>query len=330
MIMLNKDMKNIFTKPKKTLVTHDGSFHTDDIFAAAALILYLEKNSKEFSAQGGPASLWEIIRTRDPEIIQSADYVFDVGGTHDPKLNRFDHHQVGGAGRRIPSGVEGEVVIEYAAFGLVWKKFGVELSGSEKAARMIDQKLVAPIDAGDNGFDLSENKYEVSPYMIQHVFGAMRPTWREDAKSEDEMFLKCVEIAKEVLSREIIQTRDALSAEESVIAIYKNTSDKRIILLDKHYPFQYTLCNFPEPLFVICPRTDSEGVETWGVKAVRDDPKTFKNRKNLPKLWAGVRDEELQNVTGVRDAIFCHRGLFLAVAKSKEGAIKLAQIAVES
>jgi len=54
------------------------------------------------------------------------------------------------------------------------------------------------------------------------------------------------------------------------------------------------------------------------------------NRKNFPKLWAGLRDEELQNVTGVPDAIFCHRGLFLAIAKSKEGAIKLAQIAVES
>jgi uncharacterized UPF0160 family protein len=66
------------------------------------------------------------------------------------------------------------------------------------------------------------------------------------------------------------------------------------------------------------------------VRAVRDDPKTFINRKNFPKLWAGLRDEELQNVTGVKDAVFCHRGLFLAVANSKEGAIKLAQIAVES
>jgi len=63
---------------------------------------------------------------------------------------------------------------------------------------------------------------------------------------------------------------------------------------------------------------------------VQDNPKTFINRKNFPKPWAGLRDEELANVSGVRDAVFCHRGLFLAVAQSKEGAVKLAQIAVES
>ncbi len=302
----------------KKLVTHNGSFHADDIFAAATISIVLGKAGEVF----------KIIRTRDPEVIENGDYVFDVGGIYDPKLNKFDHHQVGGAGKRAVSGVGEEVVIEYAAFGLVWKKFGIELCGNQKAALLIDKKLVAPIDAGDNGFDLVENKYEVSPYFIQHVFGAMRPTWREGDISEDEMFLKCVEMARQILSREIIQTKDALLAEELIISIYKGTLDKRIIILDKHYPFQYILSNFPEPLFVIYPIVDSEGGETWGIKAVRDDPKTFKNRKNFPKLWAGLRDEELQKITGVPDAIFCHRGLFLAVAKSKEGAIKLAQIAL--
>ena len=55
---------------------------------------------------------------------------------------------------------------------------------------------------------------------------------------------------------------------------------------------------------------------------------TFNNRKNFPQDWAGLRDEELQKVTQVSDAIFCHRGLFLAVAKSKEGAIALAEKAL--
>ena len=57
---------------------------------------------------------------------------------------------------------------------------------------------------------------------------------------------------------------------------------------------------------------------------------TFKNRKDLPKSWAGLVDEELQKISGVPDAMFCHRGLFVANAKSREGAIKLAQIAVQS
>ena len=142
---------------------------------------------------------------------------------------------------------------------------------------------------------------------------------------EDEMFLKGVSMAKEILSREIIQAQDAILAEELVNNIYNNTQDKKIIVLDKNYPCEYILNNFPEPLFAIYPR---EADNFWGIRAVREDPKTFNNRKNFPQSWGGLRDEELQKITGVSDAVFCHRGLFLAVAKTKEGAIKLAELAL--
>ena len=298
----------------KKLVTHNGSFHTDDIFAAATLEMYLEKQGESF----------EVIRTRDEEIIKNADYVFDVGGIYNAEENRFDHHQKGGAGGRAKG--DGGNGIEYASFGLVWKKFGAELCGSQKAADLIDQKLVAPIDAHDNGIDLVENKNAISPYFIQQAFLAMQPTWREEDTTDDEVFLKSVEIAKIILSREIIQAQDGVRAEEIVMSVYKNTQDKRIIILDKYYPFEYILQNFPEPLFVICPSRTIK--DKWSAKAVREDPKTFKNRKDFPKSWAGLRDEELQKVSGVSDAIFCHRALFLAVAKSKEGAIALARKAL--
>ena len=303
-------LKNSMIKKVNKLITHNGSFHTDDIFACATLCLMLEKKDEKF----------EIIRTRDPDIIKSGNYVFDIGYVYDEELNKFDHHQPGGASKR-PNG------IEYSSFGLVWKKFGIELCVSQKVADIVDQKLVAPVDAFDNGIDLVENKYHTTPYYIQHMFFSMRPTWREENLSKEVMFLKSVEIAKTILTREIIQIKDAFLADEMVISIYENSPDKRIIVLDNKYPWEYSIKNFSEPLFVIYPRKNTED---WGVEAVRDDIKTFVNRKNFPKLWAGLRDEELQNVTGVKDAVFCHRGLFLAVANSKEGAIKLAQIAVES
>ncbi|OGI67257.1 hypothetical protein A3A05_02655 [Candidatus Nomurabacteria bacterium RIFCSPLOWO2_01_FULL_41_12] len=300
----------------KKLITHDGSFHSDDVFAAATLGLMLEKDGFDF----------EIIRTRDEIKIKSGDYVFDVGGVYDAEKNRFDHHQPGGAGKRVSS--LGEPGIEYASFGLVWKKFGKQLCTDQKVIDLIDKKLVVPIDAWDNGVNLVENKYtEISPYFLQHIFFAMEPTWKEEDRNIDEMFLKSVEIAKGILSREIIQTQDSLLAEELVISVYQNTLDKRIIVLDKNYPCQYTLNNFPEPLFVIYPRKTNN---YWGAKAVRQDPKTFNNRKDFPQSWGGVREEELQKLSGVEDAVFCHKGLFMAVAKSKEGAVKLAQIAVNS
>ena len=308
-------MAGIKKKVIRKLVTHDGSFHADDIFACATLFLMLEKNREQ------P----EIIRTRDEEIISSADYVFDVGGIYDEKNNRFDHHQVEGAGKRVADGER--VSIEYSSFGLVWKKFGLDLSGSQKVAEFVDRRIAVPVDADDNGFSLFEKKYELSPLLIQNFFSLMRPTWQESAEDYDKNFLKAVKVAKEVLLRAIAHGLARVEADEILTKVYQNTEDKRIIVLDRYYPFSETLDDLPLPIFVLYPK---ENQKEWCVKAVSQKGQEFKNRKDFPKAWAGLRDEELQKITGVEDAVFCHRALFLAVAKSQAGAVALAQKALEA
>lgn len=295
----------------KKLVTHNGSFHTDDIFATVVLSIVLEKEGQGF----------EIIRARDPEIIKSADYVYDVGGIYDETTNRFDHHQVGGAGKNGYG-------IEYSSFGLVWKKFGGGICGSQEVADIINKKLVSAVDAGDNGMDLFTNTHhDVFPYLLQYSFFSMVPTWQEKDVSKDKMFLESVEIARKFLLREIMHAKAFTLARDSMLEIYKNTQDKKIVVFDEDYPSAEMMAEFPETLFVVYPRVADN---TWGIKAVRNDLTSFKNRKNLPVGWAGLKDEELQKTSGVPDAVFCHRALFMAVAKSREGAIKLAQIALES
>lgn len=296
-------------KQRVKLVTHNGSFHTDDVFAAAVLIMHLERKGEKY----------EITRTRDEKIIAAGNYVFDVGGVYDESQNRFDHHQPGGAGRRAESG------IEYSSVGLVWQKFGRNLC-KEQAVKIIDNRLIAPIDAFDNGIELVENKMEISPYLLQHITGAMHPTWKEETLENDVMFSRCVDFAKEILSREIIQAEHSIEAEQKIVDAYTSAPDKRLIILDKHYPFEYVLHHYPEPLFVIYPRPNGD----WGIRTVHPTPKTFKNRKDFPRSWAGLRDLELRQITGVPDAVFCHKGLFLAVAKSKEGAIELAELALKT
>jgi uncharacterized UPF0160 family protein len=299
-----------FLKKRKKLITHNGSFHSDDIFACATLSILLEKEEQRF----------EVIRTRDQKTIDSADYVFDVGGIHDPLTNRFDHHQKGGAGKR-------ENGIEYSSFGLVWKKFGTKICGTEEVAKIIDDRLVAPVDAFDNGIDLVENKHKISPYFIQHLFFTMRPFVSEKSSVvNNKLFLESVLIAKKILLREIMHTKDTVLSEQNIISIYNETKDKRILILDEnfHDHNEEILSKLNETLFVIYPKED----KMWGIRAVKESPKTFKNRKDFPRAWAGLRDEELQNITKIKEAVFCHKGLFLAVAKSKEGAIKLAELAL--
>lgn len=297
---------------KLKLVTHDGSFHTDDIFAAAILSLVFEKNNQDF----------EIVRTRIEDDIKNADIVFDVGGIYDAENNRFDHHQVGGAGKRV------EVPnIEYSSFGLVWKKFGIELCGDQKVVDLIDKKLVSPVDSGDNGVSLVDLKTDVSPYFIQSAFNSFNPGWKDVTPDASNLaFFECVKIAKTILNNEIVKAKDVLEAEAFVTAIYESTTDKRVVVLDKKYPWFEQMQNYPEPLFVVYPRVDG----SWGLEGVTLKKFSIDKRKKLPAAWAGLRDLELQKVSGVSDAVFCHRALFMGVAKSKEGAIKLAQIAVES
>lgn len=296
------------------LVTHDGSFHTDDIFAAATLSIYLEDTGETF----------EIIRTRDEGIIKNGDYVFDVGGIYNEKNNRFDHHQTDGAGRR-----EGTPAIEYSSFGLIWKKFGVEVTGSKEIADFIERKLVMSVDANDNGIDLSKNNFpNVLEYTLQDVFAIFLPTSFETLE-RDQQFLKAFAWAKDILKREIKKANDQIEITKIIHEFYRKMEDKRIVVIEKPRVSRFevwdALQNFPEPLFIVY----GDNFD-WSAVAMRKENNNFSNRKDFPKSWAGLMDAELQRATGVSDAVFCHRGLFLAVAKSKKGAIELAQIAVES
>ena len=67
-----------------TVVTHDTTFHADDVFAVAMLT--------QFHAG------FNLIRTRDENILKYARLdpqivVLDVGGQFDSEMLNFDHHQ---------------------------------------------------------------------------------------------------------------------------------------------------------------------------------------------------------------------------------------------
>jgi uncharacterized UPF0160 family protein len=57
---------------------------------------------------------------------------------------------------------------------------------------------------------------------------------------------------------------------------------------------------------------------------------TFAIRKPLPLAWLGKNGLEFIQISGVPDARFCHIGGFIAAAESKEGALALAQKALDA
>lgn len=293
------------------ITTHDNLFHLDDLFACAVLGLFLDMNSTPY----------KIVRTRDMDLINQSDYVVDVGNIYDPSVNHFDHHQKEGAGSRANG-------IPYASTGLVWKKYGEILSGDRDIAAKIDQKIIQVLDADDTGVQYYKNILDdIETLTIHDFLYTFRPTWKEDPESFNTVFLDLIPLVKKYVLRAILVEKDKTEALKKVEDAYNQAIDKRIILMEKPYPGDDFLMSKKEVLYKISPNANGTA---WGVKTIRDSRESYDNRKDLPLAWKGLRDEELQKVTGVKDAIFCHNALFLATAKSKEGALELAKIAVES
>ncbi len=296
-------------KKKVIIVTHSSKFHTDDVFAVATLFLALEK---EFEI--------EVIRSREKEVIEKGDFIVDTGGIYDSEKNKFDHHQIGAAGVR-------ENGIPYASFGLVWKKYGEIVCGDVIVARQIDEKLVQPIDANDSGIQTFSVKIPgVYPYEVRSVVNSFLPTWDEGMNQSSQAFMQAVEFAKGLLLREIKRHVSSLKAKEIVRKTYIETEDKRLIVFDGFYSAGKHIGEFPEPLFIVFPDVDGK----WILEAILVEPESFVYRKLLPEAWAGKTGAELEKVTGVVGGTFCHNHRYIAVAKTREAILKMAEIALNS
>jgi len=77
----NLNKENKMREQTKTLTTHNGSFHADEVTAIALLKIFTNDNFK-------------ITRTRDNKTISGSDITVDVGGAYNPENNQFDHHQI--------------------------------------------------------------------------------------------------------------------------------------------------------------------------------------------------------------------------------------------
>jgi uncharacterized UPF0160 family protein len=285
--------------------THSGSFHADEVFALA--VLRMAK---------GPL---EIVRTRSPEKLATCALRVDVGRRYDPETGDFDHHQ-GDVGER-------ENGIRYASFGLIWKAFGEELAGSPEVAASIDGRVVAPIDAGDNGQELYEPLVDGAvPYAVPGVIAAMNPPWdaEDGANAERAAFDEAVDLAEGILRRELQASQGRARAADLVRAALERATDPRILELDRGMPWRGVVRDAPEVLFVVSPRSRGD----WSLQAVPAGDHGFANRLALPESWAGLEGEPLQQVTGVADAVFCHVARFMAVAGSRDGVLVLARQAL--
>jgi uncharacterized UPF0160 family protein len=316
----------------KTISTHNGSFHADDVFGVGVLM--------------GVFPLHTLVRTRNNERIEAADFAVDVGSVWDAERGRFDHHQRGFNGARPARVVDGEEIagVGYASAGLVWSAYGsayvaalatgagFDLGAQDVAeiARSIDHSLVQYLDIVDTG------QGDVAPgiFGLSSLLAQLNTNWMEeqglaaDAKAQlqEDRFREAMGITRRFLDRAIVKKIAQIRSRDIVRQAPKLLDGKVLHLQEGGMPWTRVVVDeMPEVLFVIYP--DSDGSQ-YQIKTVPVEPGSFDARRDLPTTWAGLRDAELAAVTGVSDSVFCHMNLFIGGAKSLEGAISLAALAL--
>jgi uncharacterized UPF0160 family protein len=303
------------------IVTHGGKFHADDAWAVATLhVLY-------------PGA--DLVRTRDQAIIDSADFVIDVGGIWDPATGRFDHHQKGFSGAR-PSGVP------YASAGLVWRDYGArcvaalaaahtgqQLSdeSAQQIAWAIDADIVQYLDLSDVG----AAKNAPGGYGLSAVVSGYNPNWMDEERlgygeAADAyrlaQFRRAMDFLADVMANAVKYRVGATLALEQVRQAEVLEGGRLLYLRNSALPWSSVVRKeMPKVLFVISHNLNEQRHMLHTVPATAD---TFEARADLPASWAGLRDAELAAVTGVPDAGFCHNGRFIAAAKSYEGIYQMA------
>jgi len=298
----------------KFLVTHSGGFHADEVLSSVILMQLFPEA--------------QLVRSRAPEwITAGADrIVYDVGGTYDVASGIFDHHQ-----RGAPQRDDGQ---PYSSFGLIWKHFGrdylaalsVPAEFMETVHAAFDAGFVLPVDLVDNGALSPDSAGLLAGLTLPSLLETLKPVFDErDPEATDRAFHAAVGIARSFVEAKIGVIHAKRRAEALVLTAIASVGNGRVLELPIGMPFRPAIvkAGADHLLFVVHPRETD-----WCLTGIRRAEEGFELRADLPAAWAGLSGRELETVTGIEGASFCHNGRFIAAAKTRDAALALAGLAV--
>ena len=284
-------------------ITHNGTMHADEVFATAFLHLY-KKNL-------------DLIRVGE---INSEDYqdklIYDVG------RGDFDHHQ---ENRRLRDNN-----IPYCSLGLLWEEYGRAFLQEnnyeyvDEIWRDVDKDFIEGIDAIDNGiFPKVEAEYKIR--NLCDVIKLFNPSFNSN-EEEASQFLKAVDVAEKIFQEELLNVSGKVKARKILESKIEEAKKKHYLCLDEYMPYEesvYANDEEKEIYFVIYPSNRGG----YAAKIIYNSAEDHTARVSFPREWAGLGNE-LAEVSGVGEATFCHLGLFIVCAKTKEAIINLVNIAI--
>jgi uncharacterized UPF0160 family protein len=334
---------------------HSGHFHADE-----ALAVYLLRLLPTFSSS-------PLIRTRDPTDLAKCHTVVDVGGEHDPSRNRFDHHQRGFnvtfPGRNTKLSAAGLVYLHLGR-AIIAQVTGLAEDKAETVVlhEQLYADLIEAFDANDNGIDVYDSsELEVAgikPRFDNVGFSLASVVKRYNYDHDDESALSAEE--KQVKEDERFERASAFVGSQFLMAltemkeawlparaIVREAFAKRrevhpsgaIVVLphrDGGLPWSDHLYAAEDDegekgtkvLYALFAESGAEDSK-WRVRAVSVGRGSFKNRKDLPNAWKGIRDQQLSEVSGIPGCVFVHASGFIGGNLTYDGALQMAIKAVE-
>lgn len=240
------------------------------------------------------------------------------------KKRIFDHHQ-----RGAPLRDDGQ---PYSSFGLIWKHYGraylaaaaVPEAHVDAIHASFDASFVLPVDLTDNGA-LSPSG-PLASLTLPSLLETLKPDFdNTDPDAEMAAFHSALAVARTFVEAAIARAAAKLRAETVVRQAIEKTGQARVLELPMGMPFRPAIvkAGADHLLFVVHPRE-----RDWCLTTIRRGDDGFAVRADLPAAWAGLTNGELEAVSGVIGASFCHNGRFVAAAKTREAALAMADLAV--
>jgi len=333
--------------------THNGHFHADEALAVYMLRLLPTYQSSQ------------LIRTRDPALLQTCHTVVDVGGEYEASTNRYDHHQ------RTFTTTFPNRPTKLSSAGLVYLHFGraiiaQHLGVSEEADEVtviwekVYESFIEALDAHDNGISAYDPKaiaaaelkknFSDGGFTLGAMVSRLNPNWNDPTptdpiqaqKAEDEKFLVASNRIGEEFSRDLdYYTKSWLPARGIVHSAYAQRLDHdksgRILVFEgQSVPWKDHLYTLEEQedgeakvLYVLYPEKPTADAK-WRIQAVPVSKDSFESRKPLPEAWRGFRDEKLDEITGIDGGVFVHAAGFIGGNKTFEGAKAMALRALDT
>ncbi|MEM6925939.1 MAG: MYG1 family protein [Myxococcota bacterium] len=275
------------------VATHDGPFHADDVMAVALLRTFVDPDAT-------------VVRTRDPARIDQADIVVDVGAIFDPAQGRFDHHQ---------SSYQGPL----SSAGMILQWLTDESTIDAELGARLKVGAVDYVDEVDNGRTAPDPNVPCFPRIVEAL---NQPARTHEAF--DRAFDQAVALAQAWLHGWKAQHERVLEARRVIGAAMAEAERQgtRVIALEEYLPwkeayFGHGGATHPTD-YLLHPGTDG----SWRIVAIPPKLGDFSQKRSLPLAWAGLTDSDLEAVTGIPGSVFCHKNRFIAVFRTKDGALE--------